>query len=110
LWKRPGRPNVIAIEGDVFPAKRSDMGEQLVADNLPLEAQFGNGAAEIDGVPEDDSRDGEIEARRPVSLVFERPVPDFAEAMKEHRPGERVARLALVDSRPAPRDDLFQSP
>ena len=74
------------------------MGKQIIADNLALGAQFGDGATEIDGVPEDDSGDGEIEARSPVSLIFEGAVTDFAETMKEHRPGERVARLALVES------------
>jgi hypothetical protein len=37
-------PNVITIEGDVLPAERSDMGKQIVADNLTLGAQFGNSA------------------------------------------------------------------
>src|SRR4029077_2788480 len=74
-------PNVITIEGDVLPAERSDMGKQIVADNLILGAQFGNSASEIDGVPEDDSRDGKIEARSPVSLIFEGAVTDFAETV-----------------------------
>ena len=39
-------PNVITIEGDVLPAERSDMGKQIVADNLTLGAQFGNSAPE----------------------------------------------------------------
>ncbi len=54
---------------------------------------------EINGVPEDDGRDGEIEAGSHVSLTFEGPVTNFAEAMKEHRSGERVACLALVEPR-----------
>ena len=64
----------------------------------PRERSSVNSATEIDGVPEDDSRDGEIEARSPVSLIFEGAVTDFAETVKEHRPGERVARLALVEA------------
>ena len=92
------RPNVIAVEGYVLPAERGDVGEQIVADGLAPGAQFGCGAAEIDGVPQDHGGDGEIEAGRPVFLIFEGPVADFAEAMKEHRPGERVARLALVEA------------
>jgi hypothetical protein len=35
-------------------------------------------AAEINGVPEDYSRDNEIEARSPVSLIFEGAVTNFA--------------------------------
>ncbi len=27
-------PNVIAVEGDVLPAERRDMGKQIIADNL----------------------------------------------------------------------------
>jgi hypothetical protein len=46
------------------------VGEQLIADNFPLGTQLGNGATEIDGVPEDDGGNGEIEVRRPVSLIF----------------------------------------
>ena len=65
-------PNVITIEGDVLPAERSDMGKQIVADNLTLGAQFGNSAPKINGVPEDDSRDGEIERDIVKSCVLER--------------------------------------
>jgi hypothetical protein len=36
------------------------------------------GPLQINGVPEDYSRDGEIEARSPVSLIFESAVTDFA--------------------------------
>ena len=80
------------------------MGKQNIADNLTLSAQLVNGAPEIDGVPEDDGRNGEIEPGSPIPLIFESAVADFAEAMKEHRPGERVARLALVETgiRPPP--------
>jgi hypothetical protein len=56
------RPNVIAIEGDVLPAEWSDMREQIIAENFTLGTQFINRAPEIDGVPEDYGRDGEIEA------------------------------------------------
>ena len=73
------------------------MGKQKIADNLTLSAQFGNGAPEIDGVPEDDGRYGEIEAGSPVPLVLKSPVTDFTKAMKEHRSGERVTGLALVE-------------
>ena len=54
MLERVCGPNVITIEGDVLPAERSDMGKQIVADNLTLGARFGNSAPEINGVPEDD--------------------------------------------------------
>jgi hypothetical protein len=39
------------------------MGKQIIADKLTLGTQLGQSATEINGVPEDYSRDGEIEAR-----------------------------------------------
>ena len=71
-------PNVIAVEGDVLPAERRDMGKQIIADNLTMGTQLGHSATEINGVPEDYSRDGEIEARSPVSLIFKGAVTDLA--------------------------------
>ena len=71
------------------------MGKQLIADDLAAGTQLVNGAPEIDGVPEDDSRDGQIEPGSPVPLIFKSAVADFAEAMKEHRPGERVVGMSL---------------
>ncbi len=38
ILKRFGRPNVIAVEGDVLPSERSDMGEQGIVDDLTLRA------------------------------------------------------------------------
>ena len=73
------------------------MSEQIVTDAFSAGAKLGNGVAEIDRIPTDDGRGDEIEARGPIALIFERPVADFSEAMKEHRPGERVARLTLVE-------------
>ena len=43
-------PNVVAIEGDVLPSERGDMGKQGIADDLPQRPQLINGAPEIDGV------------------------------------------------------------
>ena len=49
----------------MFPAKRSDVGEQRVGQNCALGAKFGNGAAEIEG----DGGDREVETRGPVALI-----------------------------------------
>ena len=46
-------PNVIAVEGNVLPAERRDMGKQIIADNLTLGTQLVHSATEINGVPED---------------------------------------------------------
>ena len=73
------------------------MGEKLVGDGFTARAQLVDGAPEIDGVPEDDRGDCEIEAGSAVALIFECAVADFAETMEENGSGERVARLAFVE-------------
>lgn len=78
------------------------MGKQIVTDPFSAGAQFSNGVAEINRIPKDDGRDDEIEARCSIALIFERAVADFAKAMKEHCPGERVARLPLIEARVRP--------
>lgn len=47
-------------------------------------------------VPQHDGGHYQIEAAGPVALLLNAPIPDFAEAVKEHRPGQGVTRLALV--------------
>ena len=78
------------------------MGKQIVTNPFSAGAQFSNGVAEIDHIPKDDGRDDEVEARCAIALIFERPVADFAKTMKEHRPGECVAGLTLVEARVRP--------
>jgi hypothetical protein len=65
----------------VFPAEWSDVGQQRVGQNFALDAKLGDGAAEIDGVPEGDGGDREVETRGPVALIFERAVPEVDEAL-----------------------------
>jgi len=81
----------------MLPSERRDVSEKLVGNDFAARTQFGDSAAEIDGVPEDDGGDGKVEAGGAVALVFESPVTDFAEAMKEHGSRERIARLTLVE-------------
>ena len=62
LLKRLGWPDVVAIEADVLPAEWGNVGERLVRQRFALGAKLCNGAAEVDGVPEDDGGDREVEA------------------------------------------------
>ena len=85
---------------------------ELVWNDFAAGAQLVDGAAEIDGVPEDDGGDGEIEAGGAVALVFEGPIADFAETVEEHGTGEGVACFALVETSvgpPAQGGSLIQS-
>ena len=83
ILERFGRPDVVAIKTDVFPAEWSDVRQQRVGQNFALDAKLGDGAAEIDGVPEGDGGDREVETRGPIALVFEGAVPDLAVTMEK---------------------------
>ena len=61
-------------------------------------AKFCNGAAEVDGVPEDDGGDREVEPGGTVPLIFEGAGPDLAVTMKKQGAGPRVSGLALVET------------
>ena len=62
--------------------------------NLP---QCIESTIEIDGVPQYDSKDDQVEAARTVTLVFEGSVAEFALSVKEDCPGQRVSGFALVE-------------
>jgi hypothetical protein len=47
-----------------------------------LSAKLGDGAAEIDGVPEGDGGDREVETRGPVALILKGAVADLAVTME----------------------------
>lgn len=53
---------------------------------------------QIGRVPKHDGRRYQIEAAGPVALLLKTAVADFAQSVEEHRPGQRVARLAFVES------------
>ena len=38
IWERFGWPNVVAVEGDVLPSERGDMGKHGIVDDLALRA------------------------------------------------------------------------
>ena len=59
------------------------MGEEIVGDGLAAGAQLSHGPAEIDGVPEDDGGDGQVQPRGTVALILEGAVSDFSMAVEE---------------------------
>ncbi len=54
------------------------------------------GALQVDRVPQHYCGGHQVEAAGTVALLFEAPIPDFTEAVEEHRPGQGIACLALV--------------
>jgi hypothetical protein len=73
------------------------VGQQRVRQNFALDSKLGDGAAEIDGVPEGDSGDREIETRGPVALIFEGAVANLAVTMEKQGTGQRVSGPAFVE-------------
>ena len=98
LLKRLGWPDVVAIEANVLPAERGNVGEQFVRQRFALGAKLCNSVGQVDGVPEDDGGDREVEAGCTVALIFEGAVPDLAVTMKKQGAGERVSGLSLVET------------
>ena len=92
-------PEVVAGQADVVPAERRDVSQEIVGNGGARASQMVRGAPEIDGVPVDDRRGDEIEAGRAIALVFERAIGETALLVQENGLIERMARLALVQTR-----------
>lgn len=78
-----GRPDIVAIEADVFPAERVYVAEQRVGQSFALGAELGDGVVEIDGIPEDDGGDCEVQTGCPVPLIFEGAVANLPVTMEK---------------------------
>lgn len=82
----------------MLPSQRRQVLQQLVVHRLARVAHRLGGALQVHRVPQHDGGSHQIEAAGPVALLLEAPIPDFAKAVEEHRPGQGVARLPLVQS------------
>jgi hypothetical protein len=81
------------------------MREQLVRDDFAARAQFADGASEIDGVPEHDGGDGEIEAGGTVAHLS---ITDAYAAAGGHTPNKaNAARLTRNDKVQARIEELM---
>src|SRR5208282_6656318 len=74
------------------------MDERLVRYRLPVLADRGDGALQVDRVPEHDGGDHEVQPTGAMALVLVRAVAQFAQPVEEHRPCQGVSRLALIES------------
>jgi len=82
----------------VFPAQRRQVLQQLTVHRLADLDQPLSGALQVHRVPQHNGGRHQVQAAGPVALLLEAPIPDLAEAVKEHRPGQGVARFTLVQS------------
>jgi len=74
------------------------MGERLVGYGygLPVLANRGDRALQVDRVPEHDGGDHEVQPTCAMPLVLVRAIPQFAQPVEEHRPCQGVSRLPLI--------------
>ena len=100
-------PGVVTGEADVFPSERGEVTSQLLWYALTFSTQRVEGVLEILRVPQDDCRDQEVQPRCAIGLAFEGAVAQFAETMEEYGAGERIARLALVQSQTDPPPQVY---
>lgn len=80
----------------MLPAQWRQVLQQLAVHRFARVAHRLGGALQVHRVPQHDGCRHQVEAAGPVALLLEAPIPDFAEAVEEHRPGQGVTRLALV--------------
>ncbi len=74
------------------------MGQGFVGDGLPAFPQRRHGTFEVNGVPEYDGGDDEVQAAGSVPLVLVRPVAQFPQPMEKHGPRQGIAGLAFVEA------------
>src|SRR5260221_12133721 len=93
-------PEIVAIQADVRPSKRCDMGQEMIRRARPGRAEMLNRSLQIDRVPIDDCSDHEIEPGRAEVLVLEGSAGDASLAMDIDGLGQEVAGGALILGRP----------
>src|SRR3546814_15587155 len=73
-------PAIVPRQRDMLPAQWRDVARDLVGRADVSQRHF-----EIASVPQDDGGDEQVEAGGAISLVFEPPITQFAELVKEER-------------------------
>ncbi len=72
--------------------------EQLVWHDRPAGSECFHGLFEVDGIPEHDRGNDEVQATGTETLVIESPILDHSTAVEAHRAAQRVLGLALVQA------------
>jgi len=58
-----------------------------------------SGPLQVNRVPLHDGGGHQVQSTGPIALLLETAIPDFTEAIEEHRPGQGVACLTFVQAR-----------
>lgn len=82
----------------MLPTQRRQLLIQIGIHRLSGLSQPLGGPLQVDRVPQHDGGGHQVQSAGPIALLLEAPIPDFTEAIEEHRPGQGVARLAFVQA------------
>ena len=82
----------------MLPTERRQVLQQRVINGMAVATQRVRSPFQIDRVPQHDGSRYQIEAASPLALLLETAVADFTQAVEKHCPGQRIARLALVQA------------
>ena len=89
-------PQVVVRQVDVLPTQGRQELQQRIVHGRCMTTQGVDGPLQIHRVPEHDGRRDEVRATGAVALLLKAAVPDFAQPVEKYSPGQRVARLTLV--------------
>jgi hypothetical protein len=67
----------------VVPVNRGHVGEEALLDGVAVLAEGGHRPLEIDRIPQDDRRDHQIQATRPVPLLVIGAIAEFPQRLKQ---------------------------
>ena len=82
----------------MFPTQRRQVLKQVGVHRLSSVSQPLGCPLQVDRVPQHNGGGHQVEAGGPVVLLLEAPIPDFTETVEEHRPGQGIASLSLVQA------------
>ena len=84
----------------MLPDLRRDVANYVIRQVVSFGPQGLDGTGQVNGVPQDDGADHEVETGSTESLALEGAIADFAALVEEDCPGQLVAGLALVQPGP----------
>jgi hypothetical protein len=74
------------------------MGQSFVLNGDPMAAKGRDGSFQVNGVPEDDGSDDEVQPACPTALAFEPAIAQIALPIEENRAGQGVPRFAFIQA------------
>lgn len=85
---------------ELLPAQgRQELQQRIVHGRCMTITQCVDGPLQTHRISAHDGRRDEVQATETVALLLKAASPDFPQSGEEHSPGQRIARLALIQLR-----------